>query len=344
MSSEATISSAMRATSASSASTQRTRLSLRHQVRWRFAYRRVAVFDLLDSLVERAFAAQRGHDFLVSDRLARRQRIFEPMGGERAHLVEQALLDHGIDPALDALVQYGRVDGQAEEDGGHRLRHMREAFVLTGVGGVFQLDHLERADDAARVVGMDQRRAFGVAALEHVPQLLRALLFEHARVVVAHGISGLFSTRKAIVVDRRTHVKPRAARQHAATPFGIERAEARTGVILEQRRRIRLARLADIESEMLDAALVGRDLARADIHTAIDLHRIGRNDRAADASGHFLGHIGLARGRRPHHADHRMRQGHLEFGRCRRLGLPGAANHRRPFPTDTRHAPGRCEP
>lgn len=79
-------------------------------------------------------------------------------------------------------------------------------------------------------------------------------------------------------------------------------------VFLEQRRRIRLARLANIEAPVRHNALGRGQLTRANIHAFINLHGVGRYHFPIYATCDFLRDIGFARRRRPHNNDNGLRQ------------------------------------
>ena len=74
---------------------------------------------------------------------------------------------------------------------------------------------------------------------------------------------------------------------------------------LELRHRRGLAHVEHVEQVVGDAAaLGGGELRRTDVHAAVDLHRVGVDDLAAEALGEVEGEVGLAGGGGPDDRDH----------------------------------------
>lgn len=65
----------------------------------------------------------------------------------------------------------------------------------------------------------------------------------------------------------------------------------RASVGLVKRCRVRYARLYDVNETQGRRALIGRHLCGADIHTAIDLHRITRKHFRRKASGQTVSDV-----------------------------------------------------
>ena len=76
------------------------------------------------------------------------------------------------------------------------------------------------------------------------------------------------------------------------------RRDGGTRIMLEQRGRIRLAGIENVDAVIRDGALACRNLCRADIHATVDLHGIGGDDLAVKRGGDDLGKRGLSRCRR----------------------------------------------
>ena len=75
---------------------------------------------------------------------------------------------------------------------------------------------------------------------------------------------------------------------------------------LELRHRGRLGHVEHVEQVVGDAATLGeRQLRRTDVHAAVDLHRVGVHDLAAQPLGEVEGERALARRGRPDDGDHR---------------------------------------
>ena len=156
-----------------------------------------------------------------------------------------------------------------------------------------ELADFERAHDAASVAGQDLFGRLGIALREHGMQGRRAPLLELGRPAGPHVGVG---TREVERVDDRADVERRSPdhdRRHAATQaVGHDVA----GHALELRDAARLGDVQDVEEVMGHAAaLVGRRLGRADVHAAVQLHRVGVDHfRVAEPAGERDGEIGLA--------------------------------------------------
>ena len=100
-------------------------------------------------------------------------------------------------------------------------------------------------------------------------------------------------------VHDRAGVERRAADQHRGAPGAAELRDRRPRPPLELRDRRRVADGERVEQVVRDAAALGdRQLRRTDVHAAVDLHRVGVHDLAAEPLGEVERQAGLAgRGR-----------------------------------------------
>ena len=89
----------------------------------------------------------------------------------------------------------------------------REPRVLLGVRRAL-VEHLERADDAPDVVGVDQRRRGGVSRREQLVQRLGPVLALERLVALAHRVVDLLAGGELPVVEGGAHVEPGPAAQH----------------------------------------------------------------------------------------------------------------------------------
>ena len=175
---------------------------------------------------------------------------------------------------------------------------------------------------------MNDGGAFRIALVERIPKRLGAMLGQKRGPLLAHGVAYLLARREIVVVNCGPHIEPRAAREHAALAARIDVGETCSRVFLEQRRRICLARLANIKTPVRYHALGRGQFTRANIHAFINLHGVGRYHFPIYATCDFLRDIGFARRRRTHNNDNGLRQ--LKGWLLARL------RHRRPRPTNTR--------
>ena len=125
---------------------------------------------------------------------------------------------------------------------------------------------------------MQPRRALGIDPPQAFMHRNVSLLRRHALIFFPDGQVGLVPGERA-AFDQRIHIQARAARHdrdHAAAQ-DILRCSVRQLDIPRDGKR--LARVTDIQQMMRHAAALrlGR-LGCADVHPAVDLHGIGRDD------------------------------------------------------------------
>ena len=229
---------------------------------------------------------------------------------------------------VDALVKDLPVHGEAHDERGVAVRADVQALVLAGVGEPL-LEELERPDDAAGVVGVDERGALGVAGREQVVESLRPEFLGQARVALAHGVVRLVPGGEVHVLQGGAHVQARAAADDRRAPLAHQAVDAGVRLALVAGDRVRLARIGNVDAQKRYASLVGRRLGRADVHTTVDLHGVGRDHLGAQAHGQLVGKRRLAAGGGPHHRDD---------------VTPQPVRTRQGSPSDTRCAPPRRAP
>ena len=137
-------------------------------------------------------------------------------------------------------------------------------------------EHLQRADDASPVPGIDPSRGGGIR---------RAQPFEeHARpdgleLGLEPGAHRLVARREAEVEEHARHVQPGSPDEDRVRSPREDRVDRGARVALVPGHGGVLGDLEHVEKMMRDAApLVERELGRADVHSAIELHRVGVDD------------------------------------------------------------------
>lgn len=155
--------------------------------------------------------------------------------------------------------------------------------MLAGICRAFKLDHLEGAYDATRVVRMDKIGTLGIDPGKLFPESLRSVLFEKTLIRHSNRVLDLLAMGEGVIVNRGSDIQPRTTRKNARLPCTIGPLEQIARISLKQGGGIRLARVADINAVMHDLAVGGKNLSRSYVHTAIDLHGVGRDDRGAEA-------------------------------------------------------------
>ena len=252
-----------------------------------------------DGVLRRCLAPHGGDGLLVADGLHGRAVGRYAGGQQRAHLVEQALAHHGVHAPVDAVVEILPV-GEIERD----LRRVVPRRHGAGLGVVLR-DGLAREDvnlhgahDALLVRGVEPGRPLGVDLAQLAEQALAAdLVIALAQLLPQRGVGCAVGERAP--GDERVDVQPRTAdddrqfspRENIVHAGGRLRRIARDGVIFRG--------VGDVDHMVRHALhLFRRWLGRADVHAAVDLHRVGRDDLAAQALRERHAERGLARGGR----------------------------------------------
>ena len=141
-----------------------------------------------------------------------------------------------------------------------------------------ELDHLERADDPAAVVGKDLRGGGGIDLGQAAVQRRRPEPRELGLELTAQVGVG---ARELEAVQHGPRVESRAADEDGRPASPPDLGDRGAGPALEVRDGERLAHVEQVEQVVGDAsALRGGDLGRADVHAAVDRHRVGVDDLA----------------------------------------------------------------
>ena len=191
---------------------------------------------------------------------------------------------------------------------------------------------LHGAHDAAPVRRVEPGRALrieGAQALKHGLAADRVVLRSDggAQVFVPLRPLGEVPPR-----EQGVDVQPGPAHEHGRFARGEQPVADRPGLLHIAGDGVVLPGLADVEHVVRDkGALFGRGLGGADVHAAVDLHGVGRDDLAAVTLRQGDAEAGLARGRRPaDNKDFRFHSFHGFFSFClcrQRIGCfcPAAA-------------------
>ena len=201
-----------------------------------------------------------------------------PERQQPADLVDEALRHHPVHPQLDPLVQVGAVE--AEVDG---VVDRVEAGHRRGERAAGDLDDLERPHDAPAVGRQDRRGGGRVELGQPGVQGRRASLVEFG---VEAGADRRRLAGELEVVERAAQVQPGAADEDRQRGRGrrSRRCTARASCLVLGDRGGLLHR-PDVEQVMRDAAPLGLGQLRgADVHAAVELHRVGVDDLAAERS------------------------------------------------------------
>ena len=240
----------------------------------------------------RRLPGERGEDLLVADRLAGGRPRGEAAPREPRDLLNEPLRDHAVnalvDAGVEALPRHGEAPDARVVVGGAAA----EALVVAGVGDAV-VEHLERADDAPDVIGVDERGALGVALREQGVEPLRAPLGRKRLVALARGRPAL-AGRELHLVDDRVEVEARAPREHGGDAASQRVVDARAGVALEEPDGVVLKGVDDVDHEQGDSPVRRGRLRGAHVHAAVHLHRVDGDDGPAEALGDELGDGALA--------------------------------------------------
>ena len=275
---------------------QRTRGSRRNHEAWRRANWRVCRFASSTHVGQRGAVLHVGQDLAVAERLARRARHAGGAGGQRPHLVHQAVLDHaveaGVDPGVDLLGRHGQADLRHAA-----LRIRLEPGAERREGTARSEGDLEGPDDPAAVGRLHPRRTHrveggeaGVQVGRPGPALVQLRLQRGGHVGVA--------ARDGEVVDNGAQVEPGAPDQQRMMPAPRDALQRRPRRLLELGHGEILVRVDQVEEVVRHRGLrLGTGLRRPDVHAAVDAHGIDGDDLAvAPAQRQLQGGLRFPRG------------------------------------------------
>ena len=144
-------------------------------------------------------------------------------------------------------------------------------------GAPGETDHLQRPHDAADVGGLDAGRGVGVD--------LGQLGVEASAPPGAAAASSSLGPQRTVLgreghrVDDGLHVQAGAAHEQGPAPARLDVGDRGAGFGLEAHHRPLLVGVAHVDEVMRDAGpLGGRGLGGADVHAAVHLHRVHRDD------------------------------------------------------------------
>mmetsp|Transcript_32680 Transcript_32680/g.76514 ORF Transcript_32680/g.76514 Transcript_32680/m.76514 type:complete len:218 (+) Transcript_32680:693-1346(+) len=174
-----------------------------------------------------------------------------------------------------------------------------------------------------RVIGREQREGrvpIAAAAQRRQPRLGR-------RHELGVGLGRSWRAR-----DEPVHVHGRAAHADRRAPACLDLGDRDRGVAVKVAGRVGLVGLAQVEQVVGHARqLGGGRLVGADVERAVDLHRVDRDDLAAQPQRELHRHLRLAHAGRPRDEDHRAewwRGGQLHH-RTERAAARDGGHHRR---------------
>ncbi len=234
----------------------------------------------LDSLDHRPvvdLAAQVFEHLAIADRLACREPERFPLRRQPADLVDQTRLDHRLDPGFDSLVLFG--SGALEDEDpalagwGARLElHLLVADRLAGLAVDF-----ERADQSPRVVGVNLRGGQRVDLLKAVVEYPRrqggGLLFDLTPQRPVGGGPLEEPTEQALQIER----SPADEQDLAATRTDLLGGSPGGSEVLGDAEFV--AGVHEVDQVVRHPlAIGGAWFGGADIHAAIDGHRVERQD------------------------------------------------------------------
>ena len=244
-------------------------------------------------------AVEEGQHLLVPEGPLRRASLPQAASRQAPHLLHQPVGPHLVDTLLDPRVQRLAVDVDTD------LHGRRVVVALLGQRGgerpAGDLHDLEGPYDAAPVAG------------HHLPGRLRVDLRETCvqrrgpdlvELGLQPGPHGLVGPRELELVEDRPRVERRPAHQDGDDPAPVAVVDHLARPLLELRDRRRLGDVEDVHQVVPDAAtLCDRQLGRADVHAAVDLHRVGVDDLTVQPLRKVQRERALAGRGRPDHRD-----------------------------------------
>ena len=247
------------------------------------------LLDLLDGEVERALSVEVGEELLVAHGI---ERVEMAIGIYAACLLDEAVGDHLVDTAVDAVVELLALAAQTYLDDAEGAL-LRGARTEGGVGPARHVAYLEGVDDALGVLEVYDAVVLGVEQAEFAHQGFEPL-----------GLVALEQGAAGDVVDRRDIVNPLAHGidvHHAAAreQQGVVGAEEFVGeaqhIDLVLCRAVVVGELVSTYEVVLHSLLLLlRGGCRSDGYLGIELTRVGRQDGRTQPLGQSETQGGLA--------------------------------------------------
>ncbi len=240
-----------------------------------------------DRLIEREAAVEMRDEMRRAMGAHGGERGIEPPVPQGRHFFERARFDHAPETVVDPRIEHSPLGREKEGGTGLRVEQRRAARPLKGderpSGGG---ENLQRAKNPLRIRGAQSGRRLRVERGEFGVQRLRALPLRGG----AHPRAHLFGNGGNVgkPVERRLEIHAGAAdddrRRAVALEFGERRRQI--GEVTADRIIYRGVDMAE-KAVRRETLLLWRRPRRQDAKVAIDLHGVGVDDRAADATGKF---------------------------------------------------------
>ena len=267
----------------------------------------------LARLVERQLAVEVRRHLAVADRQAAVRPSRSPVAEQPLDLLDEARLEHRLDPRSIRSSRVGRsmstpiwtVCGSAYSSRGSVAENGRPVISTTSSARTMRRPLSARMLPAAPGSTSASRRCSAAG-----PDLVQLGLEPAA--------DGLVGARELEPVEHGPRVERRPADEHRHPLPSAHVGDRGARPLLELRDRQRLGDVEVVEQVVRDAAPLGdRQLRRADVHAAVDRHRVGVDDLAAERLGQVERQVALARRRRADDGDDR--------GRRHGCSLPGSS-------------------
>ena len=204
---------------------QCTPASLRNQVSWRFAKRRVACWIWWTASFSLRRPARCFAQLRVADELERLRVCRDAARDERADFFQPSGCEHRIGACVNARVQRGARRLQADFDYFVALQRIAAAamdFAHRFSGEQAQFDG---ADYFLRVRRRDARRGFGIETREHAMKMLRTVLFGRLPQARANFFGALRRLGQAF--EQRAQIQPGPSGENRQN---LARAQIRQGM------------------------------------------------------------------------------------------------------------------
>ena len=252
-------------------------------------------------LAEHLFLGQLADDML-GDEFVLQTVVDEVLGvdtlvDEASHLVNHSLVEAGTQAAADAFATGVTVHFHTDDQGILHGMRLGEGFEL-GMQLVVSAD-LDGACGTCHGVDVAVV-AQSLHRLEHSGQFLERLTrqFSAQRLVAGHG-------RQFDALDDSLDIHPRAATHDDGFATATNVIVNPFKILKELIKAVAVARRTDVDEVIGHTVVLGQVLARADVHAAVNLARIGTDDLSADRLGQMHRPRRLTRRRRPrHHKKH----------------------------------------
>ena len=247
--------------------------------------------DTGDRIRDRTLAAEMLADLPITDAGHGGEIAAVARGIQATHFLDETSGDHGVHAGIDSRVQGRTIHAQAEDRRVVVGPILRLPFAKRAAGCERDFDG---ANEPARVVGIDAVGARGIDSAQLGKERRRAFGRGAGLEPCAEGTVGRDAGHSP-AFEERPNVLAGATNDDGLATASPDVFQALLREIEVGGERERLVRVEDVEEMMRCGRLFSRvGLGSPDIHTAVDLPRVGVHDLAIEGAGECDAERGLA--------------------------------------------------